>query len=71
MQSKADASDATKRAAVCWGIGRELYATPRIKINCPESYYYNDKMNMTFTVKSIEWNGNELADLVIIQQGSI
>ena len=68
MQSKADASDATKRAAVCWGIGRELYATPKLKINCPDSYYWNDKMNMTFTVKSIEWNDNTLVDLVIVDR---
>lgn len=68
MQSKADASDATKRAAVCWGIGRELYATPKLKISCPDSYYWNDKMNMTFTVKSIEWNDNTLMDLVIVDR---
>lgn len=68
MQSKADASDATKRAAVCWGIGRELYATPKLKINCPESYYYNDKMNMSFTVKTIEWDGENLVDLVVVDK---
>lgn len=68
MQSKADASDATKRAAVCWGIGRELYATPKIRINCPDSYYYNDKLTMTFSVKSIEWDGDKLVDLIIIDR---
>lgn len=68
MQSKADASDATKRAAVCWGIGRELYATPKLKITCPESYYYNDKLTMTFTVKSIEWDGDKLIDLVVVDR---
>lgn len=68
MQSKADASDATKRAAVCWNIGRELYATPKIKINCPDSYYYNDKLTMTFSVKSIEWDGDKLVDLIIIDR---
>lgn len=68
MQSKADASDATKRAAVCWGIGRELYATPKLKISCPDSYYYNDKMNMSFTVKTIEWDGENLVDLVVVDK---
>lgn len=68
MQSKADASDATKRAAVCWGIGRELYATPKINIKCPDSYYYNDRMNMTFSVKSIEWEDDKLVDLVIVDK---
>lgn len=69
MQSKADASDATKRAAVCWGIGRELYNTPKIKVLCPDSYYFNDKMNMSFTVQSIEWDDNDqLVDLVIVDR---
>lgn len=31
---KGRASDAQKRAAVAWGIGRELYTAPRIKIKC-------------------------------------
>lgn len=68
MQSKADASDATKRAAVCWGIGRELYATPKLKIQCPDSYYFNDRMNMSFTVKSIVWDGDTLVDLVVVDK---
>ena len=64
---KGQASDAFKRAAVSWGIGRELYATPKIKINCPDNYYYNDKMTMTFTVKEIKWNeNNELISLIIL-----
>ena len=69
MQSKADASDATKRAAVCWGIGRELYATPKLQIKCPDSYYYNDRMNMSFTVKTIEWDEQDnLVDLVVVDK---
>lgn len=31
-KEKGEASDATKRAAVCWGIGRELYSAPRIVV---------------------------------------
>ena len=65
---KSEASDAFKRACFNWGLGRELYDTPKLKIKCPDNYYYNDKMNMTFMVKSIEWNGNELADLVIVDK---
>lgn len=68
MQAKADASDSMKRAAVCWSIGRELYNTPKIKITCPDDYYFNDKMTMTFTVKSIEWDGDKLVDLVIVDR---
>lgn len=65
---KGQATDAFKRAAVCWGIGRELYATPKIKINCPDRYYYNDKMTMTFTVTDIEWDDRELKSLVIVDR---
>ena len=65
---KSEASDAFKRACFNWGLGRELYDTPKLKIKCPDNYYYNDKMNMTFTVKSIEWDGNELIDLVIVDK---
>lgn len=65
---KSEASDAFKRACFNWGLGRELYDTPKLKIKCPDNYYYNDKMNMTFTVKSIEWDGNELTDLVIVDK---
>lgn len=65
---KGEASDSAKRAAVCWGIGRELYQTPKVKINCPDSYYYNDKMTMTFSVKEIEWDGKTLKNLVILDK---
>lgn len=65
---KSEASDAFKRACFNWGLGRELYDTPKLKIKCPDNYYYNDKMNMTFTVKSIEWIDNELVDLVIVDK---
>ena len=65
---KSEASDAFKRACFNWGLGRELYDTPKLKIKCPDNYYYNDKMNMTFTVKSIEWKDNELVDLVIVDK---
>lgn len=69
MQSKADASDATKRAAVCWGIGRELYNTPKLQVKCPDSYYYNDRMNMSFTVSKIEWDSNDnLSELVVVDK---
>lgn len=65
---KGEASDSAKRAAVCWGIGRELYQTPKVRINCPDNYYYNDKMTMTFLVKEIEWEGKTLKSLVILDK---
>lgn len=65
---KSEASDAFKRACFNWGIGRELYDTPKIKIKCPDSYYYNDKLTMTFTVSKIEWEGDNLMQLVIVDK---
>ena len=65
---KSEASDAFKRACFNWGLGRELYDTPKIKIKCPDSYYYNDKLCMSFTVKTIEWDGDTLLDLVIVDK---
>lgn len=65
---KGQASDAFKRAVVNWGIGRELYNTPRIKIDCPENYYYNDRMTMTFSVKTIEFENKECKKLVIVDK---
>lgn len=63
---KGEASDAGKRAAVAWGIGRELYSCPKIKVKgLPDSYYYNDKLTMTFSVKEIEYQDRKIAKLVI------
>jgi len=67
-EEKSYATSAFKRAATQFGIGIELYTTPRIKFNTPDSYYYNEKLTMTFTVKSIEWDGDKLVDLVIIDR---
>lgn len=67
-EEKSYATSAFKRAATQFGIGIELYTTPRIKFNTPDSYYYNDKLTMTFTVKSIEWDGDKLVDLIIIDR---
>lgn len=66
---KGQASDAFKRTVVNWGIGRELYNTPKIRINCPDDYYYNDKLTMTFSVKEISFNENrECISLTIVDK---
>lgn len=67
-EGKSRASDAFKRAATMWGIGRELYYTPKVKIDCPDNYYWNDKMTMTFTVKDISWDNKECTNLVIVDR---
>lgn len=63
---KGEASDAFKRACFNWGVGRELYSTPKIKIQCPDTYYYNDKMTMTFTVADIAFNDNKQCTKLVI-----
>lgn len=61
-------SDILKRCLARFGCDW-LYHTPKIKINCPDNYYYNDKMTMTFTVKEIKWNDNkELISLIILDK---
>lgn len=65
---KGEASDAGKRAAVCWGIGRSLYTGPEIKITCPDSYYYNDKLTMKFYVKSITYDNGKITSIVIVDR---
>ena len=66
--SKGEASDAFKRAAVRWGIGRELYTTPKIKIDCPDSYYLNDKLTMTFKVSHIKYEDKTITELEIVDR---
>ena len=65
---KGEASDAFKRAVVNFGIGRELYSAPRIKIRCPEEYYYNEKLTMTFSVKEITYEANKISSLIIVDR---
>lgn len=65
-EGKSTASDAFKRAATMWGIGRELYNTPKVKIDCPDNYYWNDKMTMTFSVKEVEFDERKNCTKLII-----
>lgn len=58
---KGQASDSFKRACVNWGIGRELYTAPKIKVDLDESEYTKDQNNRirvwtTFSVKSIGYD---------------
>lgn len=64
-EEKSYATSAFKRAATQFGIGAELYNTPRIRINTPDKYYFNNKLCMTFTVKDIEFEENNCVKLVI------
>lgn len=66
-EKKGQSSDILKRCLARWGCDY-LYHTPRIKVNCPESYYFNDKLTMTFSVRQIEFVGKECTRLVIVDR---
>lgn len=53
-KEKGEASDAFKRSGFRWGIGVELYGTPKIKIPIEESDMYNGRFCQTFTLKDIQ-----------------
>lgn len=62
-KEKGEASDATKRAAVCWGIGRELYTAPRINID-DDGYGCSG-----YKVSEISYDDNrEIIHLVIVNR---
>lgn len=54
-EKKGQASDILKRCIARWGCDW-LYHTPRIRIQTPPDYYYNDRLTMTFSVKEIEFD---------------
>ena len=62
---KGEASDSFKRAGFAWGIGRELYNSPFIKLDINEK---NDPKRTRYEVKEIAYNGNEITKLVIVYQ---
>lgn len=50
---KGQSSDAFKRACFNWGIGIELYTTPKISIEKTDKDVWNDKVTMTFKVSEM------------------
>ena len=74
-KEKGQASDAFKRACVCWGIGRELYSAPDIYINLKEGEYSErdgriyPKSNL-FTVQTLDIDDEtrKITALVIIDR---
>ena len=53
-KEKGEASDAFKRSGFRWGIGVELYSTPKIKIPIEENDMYNGRFCQTFSLKDIQ-----------------
>lgn len=77
-KEKGEASDSFKRACVNWGIGRELYTSPDIKVECQmEQVGTGYKLPTTekyrkFKVKEIEYNDKrEISKLVIVDNKGI
>lgn len=76
-KEKGEASDSFKRACVNWGIGRELYTAPQIKIYC-EMVEEKDRNGKTiyklpkeeqkrkFKVTEIEYNDKSIITKLII-----
>ena len=70
---KGEASDALKRAGFLWGIGRELYTAPTIKIDLDASEYNKDargyslKPWVSFAVSKINYDEkNNICELEIV-----
>ena len=62
-QVKAELSDSFKRACFNWGIGRELYYSPKIYVECKDG---NDKYSR-YSVKNIEYDQDKrITNLAII-----
>lgn len=80
-KEKGQASDSFKRACFNWGIGRELYTAPRIKLFASNGSYKADKNSLgkavtydSFSVKSIDYDrkGNIKAlEILNDSQGSV
>ena len=65
-QEKGNASDAFKRAGFKWGIGRELYSSPRIHFKPDEVTWYKEKCYDNFEVQDIGYDDNENICKVVV-----
>ena len=65
---KGEASDSFKRAGTKWGIGRELYTSPRIFVNLDTSELNGKKVKTSFYVSGIDYANREISYLQISDQ---
>ena len=82
-KEKGEASDSFKRAGFNWGIGRELYTSPRIFIVCETKYDESKKLykitseeektrSQYMKVKEISYNDKgEISKLVIVDNKGV
>lgn len=75
-KEKGLASDSFKRAAVRWGIGRELYTAPFIFISVPTEYdgkrwqLTNRNDGFGYSVREIGYRDGKITTLVIAKNGT-
>ena len=75
-KEKGQASDAFKRACFNWGIGRELYTSPKIFITLKDGEWDNNagkvklKAKTTFVVSEIGYDENRNINHLVIVDGS-
>lgn len=63
-EEKSICSDAQKRSAFCWGIGRELYSSPFIWVSKDTGFTQRDR----FDVKEIAYDQNgKISKLLIVE----
>ena len=67
-EEKSLASDAFKRAAVSWGIGRELYSVPSIHVDLNAKDFYQNEFKQTFKVKDILIENCQIMSLEIVDK---
>lgn len=71
-EKKGEASDAFKRAGFKWGIGRELYTSPKILIPAEvitgkDGKYYLKNKYETYSVQTVQYDDRgDIASLVIV-----
>lgn len=64
---KGESSDSFKRAGTNWGIGRELYTSPKIIVRLNRDEFDGKKVYTSFYVSNIGYNENrEISNLTII-----
>ena len=67
-EEKGLASNAFKRSAVAWGIGRELYTAPRIVVNLTDKDMYRGHLAQTFHVGKMEVKDGSIIALTILDK---
>lgn len=71
-KEKGEASDSFKRACVNWGIGRELYTTPRVQIWNSNLEFNGNYLETNLEVSEIAYDeARRIKDLTIIDADSL